>query len=353
MITRKVILWHVLFWFFTLADYSFISNWFAQQGLPQVDTANSFGVSSTAFQLIKRIPLLLLHIVFTYVNLLIFVPYFFQKKKYSFYILLLLAVTAIVYLPLRFLIEDGFYKWLGGTGLSYTNKVFWITDSSLYLLRLFLYGIAYYLIWRWLQTEKEKEELKTQNLRTELSFLKSQINPHFLFNTLSNLYSLAYKKSDKTADAILKLSEMMRYMLHESNKPQVPVEQEVRYLFNFIELQKLRSEKPCYISFSMNESFKDKNIPPLLLIPFVENIFKHGEINDPKNPVQIELNIKKEKLEFYVRNKIRVQEKDVSSGIGLQNISRRLELLSPGRHQLEITNNEQFHETRLILQDYE
>lgn len=345
---KKIIFFHVLFWLLTLVDYTFISNWFAQQGSTE-PVNNSLGLSYTAFQLVKRLPLLLLHVLFCYANLLLLVPYFFRRKRYLTYTAVLLVITVLLYLPIRYGIEHHFYRWLGGTGLMYTDKLFWMSDSSLYVFRLYFYGIAYYLTWQWFRSEKEKEELKSQNLTTELSFLKSQINPHFLLNTLSNLYSLAYKRSEKTADAIMKLSEMMRYMLHESNKPQVSVSEEIRYLYNYIELQKLRTHKACCISLSINEAHEGQTIAPLLLIPFVENVFKHGDIHDPEHPVVIQLEIGPAGLCFKVKNKIRQQQKDETSGIGLQNIERRLQLIYPGQHQLEIHKSEAFHEVHLNL----
>ncbi|HEU4606701.1 MAG TPA: histidine kinase, partial [Chitinophagaceae bacterium] len=172
-------------------------------------------------------------------------------------------------------------------------------------------------------------------------------------NSLNNIYSLAYQKSDKTPEAILKLSEIMRYMLQESNEIKVELAQELRYLHNYIELQKLRFKGETFIDLRIQEDQTARQIAPLILIAFVENAFKHGTASDPENPIRISISVHKGKLLFSVFNKKSLQNKDEASGIGLNNVKRRLDLLYQGKYTLSIRDDEQtyFSELYLVLQD--
>ena len=197
--------------------------------------------------------------------------------------------------------------------------------------------------------EKIKGNLENEKLVSELAFLKSQINPHFLFNSLNNIYSLAYQKSEKTPEAILKLSEIMRYMLYESNENKVPLLEEIRYLKNYIELQKLRFKDKAYINFEVDEDIQDQKITPLILISFVENAFKHGVATDKENPITIVLNVSTNKLFFQVLNRKNTQNKDETGGIGLQNVKRRLDLLYKGQYRLHIQDDKDIYSCELYL----
>src|SRR6476620_10261549 len=137
MIPKKTLVRHILFWLLTVVDSSFIASWLAQQNIYKFNYQNKLGLHYLAFELVKDLPTLLLHITICYVNLLLLSPYFFKTKKYVSYVLVLLLITGCFYLPIRFGIEDSFYKWLGGTGLTHTNKIFWITDSAVYAFRLY------------------------------------------------------------------------------------------------------------------------------------------------------------------------------------------------------------------------
>jgi LytS/YehU family sensor histidine kinase len=179
--------------------------------------------------------------------------------------------------------------------------------------------------------------------------LKSQINPHFLFNSLNNIYSLAYQKSEKTPEAILKLSEIMRYMLYESNEDKVELSNEIRYLENYIELQKLRFKDNIYIKFEINGDPLGLMITPLVLISFVENAFKHGIATDSENPISISLNLTDGKLLFHVSNIKSSMNKDITGGIGLQNVQRRLSLIYKDRYRLQIDDTNDIYNCELYL----
>ncbi len=143
----------------------------------------------------------------------------------------------------------------------------------------------------WFLNERMQRDLENQRLSAELAFLKSQINPHFLFNSLNSIYSLAYQKSETTPEAILKLSEIMRYMLYESNDNKVDLAKELQYLQNYIDLQKIRFGNKAFVDFKITGEVGDQKIVPLLLIAFIENAFKHGVANNPLSPIRLLINL--------------------------------------------------------------
>lgn len=340
MFKSKTIIWlHILFWVLSLFDSVYISNFFAQRGIQTDYSGNPLGISSLAFKLISDIPTVLLHAAFFYLNLLVLLPHYFRRKQYIRYVLVVILVLAVGYLPLRYGIEDYYYKWIGGTGLDYTSKLFWISDSVTYAMRLGFLATAYYLTWQWVMGEKEKEQLRAEQLHTELSFLKNQTSPHFLFNTLGTLHALAHKGSAQTADAIVRLSDMLRYMLYNGEKEMVPLAAELDYIQNYLALQEPRAEQPMQVELkiALNEAeLQSISIPPLLFIPFIENACKHGITRDSRYPVQIALYQTGQELHLRVQNRVARQEKDTQGGIGLANTRRRLELLYPGKHRFSI-----------------
>ncbi len=187
----------------------------------------------------------------------------------------------------------------------------------------------------WYQQEKERKEMEKQQLMSELSFLKSQVNPHFLFNSLNGIYALAIKKSDKTPEAVLQLSDLMRHMLYESDREEVELDKEVEYLKNYIQLQKLRMPPEAQVSFEVEGDISRKMIAPMLFIPFIENAFKHGVDADGAT-IGIKIQVKGNILTFDMMNRIsKAKSKDSSSGIGLANVRKRLDLLYGDKYHLD------------------
>jgi LytS/YehU family sensor histidine kinase len=194
----------------------------------------------------------------------------------------------------------------------------------------------------WWRYQNEKQVLMTQTIQSELRFLKSQINPHFLFNTLNNLYALTLKKSDKAPEIVLKLSEIMRYMLYECNEKRVHLSKEIHYIYNYLDLERLRQPKDADIRFVVDGHVSDQLIAPLLFVPFVENSFKHG-LNHSVNGggyVRLRLIAAGDELEFFIENskvdQLPRQHHARSGGIGLANVRQRLQMLYPDDHTLEI-----------------
>ena len=213
-----------------------------------------------------------------------------------------------------------------------------------------LLGYSCGLTFNWFKSEKARKELDNKRMAAELSFLRMQINPHFLFNSLNSIYSLTLKKSGDAPEAVLKLSELMRYMLYEreDDTHKVPLEKEIAYLENFIAFQQIRFRQSC-VEFLKDGNFSDKKIVPLLLVPFLENAFKHGVLSDAENPLQVHLLVQENRLIFSVKNKKNIQNTDITGGVGLDNVKKRLDLLYPDKHQLTITDNVGYYQSELML----
>lgn len=203
---------------------------------------------------------------------------------------------------------------------------------------------------RWQKAQQEVLKSQADKAKAELAFLRAQINPHFLFNTLSNLYALATLKSDETGPGILKLSNLMRYMVEESAADTVPLAREIDFIRNYIELQKIRLNEKTTVNFIAPAVGAEVAIAPMILITFIENAFKYGVSASREAIVLIHLSVENERLDFYcsnpVINKDRMPE---STGIGIDNTRRRLRHHYPDRHQLEIKPDEGFFEVRLRI----
>ena len=218
---------------------------------------------------------------------------------------------------------------------------------SLCILLILLGGVIR-LGFSFIKNQNEKKILENANLNAELNFLKSQINPHFLFNTLNGIYSLAHNKSSQTETAVLKLSDLMRYVLYESGAEKVELEKDIQYLSNYIDLQRLRLSSKVTIHYQVKGDLKGRYIAPLLLISFIENAFKHGISYTNSSFIQVEITVFEETLTLFVENPI-VETDSFVGGVGLKNATRRLELLYPGKHSLNIVNNGRLHLVNIKL----
>ena len=223
-----------------------------------------------------------------------------------------------------------------------------IRTGTWFLMVLFgAIGIKLTDLWR--RAERRTREIENEHLRTELSFLHMQINPHFLFNSLNTIYGMSLKKSDNAPKAVLKLSQLLRYMIEETGHDMVPLEQEVIYLNNFIDLQKMRSGPSLTVTFDVEGDINQANIAPMLLLPFVENAFKYGLNNSMESPIQIELIVTKETIEFSVINRKFENMGRHSSGVGIPNVQRRLALLYPRKHELNIKDTGETYFVKLKI----
>lgn len=215
----------------------------------------------------------------------------------------------------------------------YTRLRNFFRENLFYIAIYTVYGIVFYFTRYSYYKEMQQRELLLQSRQSELSFLRSQINPHFLFNSLNNIYSLAYQRSERVLPAIAGLSDLLRYMLYDTTE-KVPLQKEAEYIRKYIDLQKLRFEQPVQADLHIAGDVENVFLPPLLLIPFVENAFKHGDFTNGGLLMNIYTN--DQKLHVHCHNKKGKQQKDTGGGIGLENVKRRLSLLYPGKHVLLI-----------------
>ncbi|MDQ6527909.1 sensor histidine kinase [Flavobacterium sp. LHD-85] len=226
---------------------------------------------------------------------------------------------------------------------------FKIAPSFFYILIITISAIIRTLT-EFYNNQQNKLIAETHRTNTELIYLRKQTNPHFLFNSLNSIYSLAHKKSDLVPDAIVTLSELMRYMLYETDNKTVALEKEVNYIQNYIELQKLRLNNIEDIVINVHGDTKNKFIEPLLLISFVENAFKYGTDYKGAAHVKIKILITDHNLDFWIENTIENYVKDPeNSGIGLVNIQSRLDLLYSNAHELTITQDNEYYRVHLNL----
>lgn len=203
-----------------------------------------------------------------------------------------------------------------------------------------------------LKLNRRLEDIQQEKLKTEVSYLKAQINPHFLFNTLNSLYALTLEKSDAAPEAVLKLSGMMRYVVTESGRDSVPLENELNYLKNYISLQRLRMDAAMQFSFEVNGNTAGQNISPMLLIPFIENAFKYGLSPEEQSEISIAITIENNTMLLVVRNK-KVQvtvQPDEESGHGLENTRHRLDYLYPNRYELTLNDGPAYFSVNLKIQ---
>lgn len=295
------------------------------------ETAQPQQVNETVNFIIWRINDAVL-ISFFYFNSLLLVPQLLYRKKYTLYFFAVLGCFA-------FYVTQGWILRINFTPeklLIFRRHLFFSIFSFMFILAC---SIAYRTIRDRIISDKIAKEKENEFLKTELSLLRSQVSPHFMFNVLNNMVALARKKSDQLEPSLIKLSSLMRYMLYETEEEKVSLEKETEYLQSYIDLQQQRFGKKVVINVTMKPVDKAYFIEPMLLIPFVENAFKHGTGMIDHAQIDIELSAEKNNLQFKVQNKYNPSSeeiKDKASGIGLVNVERRLDLLYNGDHRLSI-----------------
>lgn len=207
------------------------------------------------------------------------------------------------------------------------------------VLRSFSSGILLYMVYDWFRRVRKQKELEKQNLQSELKLLKSQLNPHFLFNTLNNIDSLIHSNPDKASKSLVEMSEMMRYMIYETNSPTVNLSQELTHIENYLALQQLQYDNTELVTYKVEGSPEQIQIAPMLFIPFVENAFKHCTDKQCQAAIRFSFHITPTEIQFESANLISSSHpinKDSSSGIGLHVVKRRLDFLYPSKYELEI-----------------
>lgn len=324
---------------FTIAMHALV--WVLLLVIPYVSTDqvfNSLDPASDIKYLLLCLVLSTVLIATFYFNYFFLIPkYLLVKKYWLYFIFLLLAIATVLVLSgVIFFLSDFNPETLSKTNPTIEKiiPVIIINAISLWLLSI-ASSILLAAYDRLKQTEKEK-------LSAQIASLKSQINPHFLFNTLNNIYAIAIDTSPKAADMVDKLSEMMRYTMKDTQQDFVFLEDEINYISNFIELQTLRLDRSVKLEFCGLEDIPALRIAPMLLVPFIENAFKHGVNSEQKSYIKIEVAMNKTEFRLSVANsKVNIQQ-DISerSGLGIENTKHRLNLIYPSKHLLVINDTE-------------
>lgn len=269
------------------------------------------------------------HYHFMFSILYFYIGYFgiaklIDKKRFPVYT----TLAIVIIFSILFLISP---KLISEFILIFCTMLFWIT-----------FGCFSNLIIDWFQNRNKILVLEKQNADSNLALLRTQINPHFLFNTLHNIDSLIMNNQEKASKSLIKLSDIMRYMLHESQSDFVPLKKELEHIQNYISLEELRIKNPEFLNFSVTGDYKDVKIAPMLFLPFIENAFKHSVDSDCENGISIEFVIDRNNITFKCRNLYDKTDtnRDTTHGIGLETVKQRLGLIYPDKHTLEINKND-------------
>lgn len=335
ILSPKYRIWsHVLFWlvyilFFTLMDYSFYDDYWK------------------AF--LKVVTTMPVKMMATYLTLYVFIPRLLDNRRYLSFITLFFLTAVLFGYVARAMLH---MYWVPTYIPEYDYSEFPLTHlgktaGNMISVNIVVFAAtAIKLLKRNYHNEKITERLNKEKLDAELKFLKSQIHPHFLFNTLNNLYALTLQNSPKSSEVVLKLSNLLDYMLYECNVPLISLRKEISQIKNIIELEKLRYSNRLVVSFTASGSISNKRLPPLVMLPFIENAFKHGVSREIENSfISIDLNVKNDHLILRVENSKsdddQPNESDYTKGIGLHNVQRRLDLIFGAKYSLQVFNEEE------------
>ena len=334
----RIVAEHLGFWVFSFSILLLI---FKQPG------------SITTIDLIYTLIFFMSIVPMVYVNLAIAIPRFLHRKKNHLFVLfsVILIVGAATFNNFLFnrladFLFPGYYfvAYFSFSEILIVHLIFLLLTTLLAMSRAWF---------KLLESQKRIIVLEKEKKVAELDALKGQVNPHFLFNTLNNLYSLAQQQSGLTAEMILKLSDMMRYVLYDTNSDFVELKDEIRFIENYVNLQKLRTKDPNAVNFTFSDETSNLKIAPLILIHFVENCFKHGLKGDTENAfVEIDVEVRKGRLTFHTKNNVgivdEIENKSIG-GKGLANAQKRLDLIYGEHYQLKINSDTKVFDVHLTI----
>ncbi len=311
---RYRLLFHLMFWVFVYLD----------------ELLSLIGITPPLENPLLLIWEVLGDVFLVYFNLYVLLPWLLLKNKVWRYLAASLALVVLNVLLMLYLYYQPPFEASEVTSAFIST---FVTNASILAMAV---GVKIFKIF--IKNRQRLQELQYENLQTEITFLKNQINPHFLFNALNNIHVLSRKNGRDSSEAILQLSDLLRYQIYDCSKDRVPLKNEIEYLENYLALDKLRKNKSA-ISFELNGDVSGVMVAPFLFIPFVENAIKHGANLENQSRLKISFNISPEKINFHVENQ---KPKDVikkeEGGIGLANVKRRLELLYPEQYDLSVKN---------------
>ena len=341
---------HLLFW----ALYGYIW-WIFYDG----DAVGNLRAITTTPMALKFFAYLAGQMFAVCINLYVLIPRFLERNKILLYVAWLLAtvfittalVVYVAYYGTAFISGKTLYQ-MWGEGFS-PYRQYWGTTFPSVVAAVTL-GMSIKLTKNWIQAKQRQQALEKEKLETELTFLKNQFNPHFLFNTINSIFFLIHKNPDQASDSLAKFSELLRYQLYECNDLQIPLTSEVTYIENFVGLEKLRQNDNVSVSLQLNQpSSGPLGIAPFVLMTFVENACKHvSKHADKDNWIRINLDLNQRELDFSIANSASgeiASEAVHYSGIGLKNVRRRLDLIYPGQYDLDIQNGSDCFDVRLRL----
>ncbi|MCU0467297.1 MAG: histidine kinase [Arcicella sp.] len=335
---NRVLVVHLSFWcvYFSFFFYQITFNRYGQE--PDYRKAFLDAITQILFMAIA-----------SYLNYFYWIPRFLKHKHIGKYLLeFFIPFLVIVFVHLK--VKQLIYVDLNGSKHFLHTTKFILQHFAISLFIVIFVGMLKFAE-DWFELEAKRKQIENEKLTAELTFLKAQINPHFLFNTLNNLYYLAFTNSPNTTEVIAKLSQMMRYMIYDSNNQKVLLSKEIEYIENYISLEKLRLNNEVPINFTVAGSLNQVEIVPLILITFLENAFKHGVSNNSTDAfIFVKLSVDKNRLVYTVENSKLPKNDHEKSGIGLQNVGRRLALSYPDKYVLEVENTYQSYKVSLSLE---
>ena len=302
------------------------------------------GITKADFY-INSFVIVMIHALVSYFNIYFLFPLFLQKRAYIKYF-----VAIVLTISLGSLVEAAVFTKLNTIANEFKSGLLsprFLLSTAMAITYTTAITMSLKLLKHWYEKERLAKELEKINAETELKYLKSQINPHFLFNSLNSVYALALQKSDLAPELILKLSDILRYILYEGSEKKVSLTQELKYLKSYLELEKVRHGTRMELDIEIVGNTDNKEIAPMLLIPFVENSFKHGLGKDmDKGYVKVQVNSETNELKFAIANSKPKKGNEISrqngyqGGIGLINVKKRLDMLYPKKHNLTMGSTE-------------
>lgn len=341
-VSYKVVLRHVLFWLLYIIYLAIHEGW---------SDGDTFDFT-IGHEFISDVPVAIL---LAYANLYGLMPALFYKHKYALYAVCFTLLLLLGGLADRFAC---WVIWIPWDKVHYPdayrteNKNLWIpvriVRNAIENFTVVIITMVIKLMRNSYQHEKKLREIVQERFSAEMGLLKAQINPHFFFNTLNSLYALTLKGSEQASGVVLRLSDLMHYMLYDASANKVLLNDEIKHLENYIGIEQMRFADRLELSFQYSGSISGKMIAPLLLLPFIENAFKHG-IGDNSGWITINLKVTGNKLFLRVENSCVASVKTNAAGLGLKNVKRRLELIYPDAYELHIANNTDFFEVALKL----
>jgi two-component system, LytTR family, sensor kinase len=305
------------------------------------------------------------YVAIFYLNYLWLVPSFFIKGKKRNYFIITILVIGCFYLAIE--AGSNLYEHFNADGNQMELKFeeFWKMNNlprppqswhwvSYFFTTILVsgFGLGLRLANQYVKDEKVRKELERERLNSELAFLKNQISPHFFFNTLNNIYSLVEINADDAQKSILRLSKLMRYLLYESEQGNTQLSHEIEFMQNYVDLMKLRLSDKVRLELSFPEPFTDISIPPLLFVPFIENAFKHGISYREASYIKMSLWVDSSHVRFTCSNSLgskQTASPETHSGIGLENVKKRLALLFPQKHELSISKSDNSFDVSLSI----